>query len=249
MTTEFTTAINEKLRLIQRTDGPAFGTDAYLLAAFTRPDPSGTAAEFGGGSGVVSLLCASRQKFSRILCCEIMPEMADLIRRNAELNGLADTVIPCNTDVRDLTVGFTEGEIGTVFSNPPYFRAGTGRTNESPLKSAARREENGTVRDFCAAAARILRWGGRFFVVYRPERLAELIVSLRTCGLEPKRIVFVHPTADAPPSLVLAEAKKGAGEGLVFARPLVVCRDSQKSAYTDDMQSVYDRFTLEHLFT
>lgn len=248
MTEEYFTEINEDLRIIQRRGGLAFGTDAYLLAAFARGSADWSAAELGGGSGVVSLLCAQRRKFRRILCAEIQPALVDLIGRNAALNGLSGTVVPLCADVRDLSVRDTGGELDAVFSNPPYFRSGTGKTSDSPEKRAARQEENGTVRDFCAAAAGLLRWGGLFTVVYRPERMAELFCSLRAAGLEPKRIVFVHPAADAPPSLLLAEAKKGAGEGLVFARPLIVYRDSGRSVFTDDMQKVYDGFTLGHLF-
>lgn len=246
MTEEFLTEINENLKILQRRDGLAFGTDAYLLAAFVRGD--GNAAEFGGGSGVVSLLCASRGKFRRILCAEIQPALADLIGRNAALNGLEGRVVPLLSDVRDLTAGDTGGELSAVFSNPPYFRAGTGKVSDSPEKRAARQEENGTIREFCAAASRLLRWGGTFTVVYRPERMAELFYSLRLAGLEPKRIVLIHPVSDAPPSLLLLEAKKGAGEGLVFSRPLIVYRDPGKTVYTDDMQKVYDDFTLNHLF-
>jgi tRNA1(Val) A37 N6-methylase TrmN6 len=248
MTDEFITEINENVRLIQRRGGLAFGTDAYLLGAFVRPDPGGRAAEFGGGSGVVSLLCASRNRFARILCAEIQPALAELIRKNVELNGLDAVIEPLCADVRLLTVRDTGGELDAVFSNPPYFMAGTGRASESPEMRAARREENGTVRDFCAAASKLLRWGGLFTVVYRPERLTELLYSLRSAALEPKRIVFVHPAPDEPPSLVLAEAKKGAGQGLRYARPLIVYRDAAKSVYTDDMQAVYDGFTMDHLF-
>ena len=248
MTDEFITQINEDLRLIQRRGDLSFGTDAYLLGAFVRPVHGGRAAEFGGGSGVVSLLCAARHRFARILCAEIQPDLAELIRRNAALNGLESVVEPVLADVRELTVRDTEGELHAVFSNPPYFRAGTGKVNESPGMRAARREENGAIRDFCSAAGRLLRWGGLFTVVYRPERLTELLYSLRAAGLEPKRIVFVHPSSDAPPSLVLAEAKKGAGEGLTFARPLIVYRSAADSVYTEDMQAVYDTFSMEHLF-
>ena len=76
----------------------------------------------------------------------------------------------------------------------------------------------------------------------------ELMIRLHESGLEPKRAVFVHPSVSAPPSLVLIEAKKGAGEGMIFSRPLIVFRDADNSLYTDDMRAVYDGFTLEHLF-
>lgn len=240
--------INESLRLIERREGLTFGTDSYLLAAFVRPVPSGAAAELGGGCGVVSLLCAARGKFRRILCAEIQPAYADLIRRNAALNGLEDRMEAWEGDVRVLTVRETGGEVSAVFANPPYLRAGTGFPNAAGEKNAARREENGTFADFCAAAARILRWGGTFSLVYRPDRLTELFSSLRGAGLEPKRAVFVHPHPEAPPSLVLAEAKKGAAEGLRIARPLFVCPRPGDERCTPDMQAVYDAFTLEHLF-
>ena len=197
---------------------------------------------------VVSLLCAQKGKTRSVAAIERQAEFAELIARNAELNGLDAVIDPLCADVRVLTVRDTGGELDAVFSNPPYFMAGTGRASESPEMRAARREENGTVRDFCAAASKLLRWGGLFTVVYRPERLTELLYSLRSAALEPKRIVFVHPAPDEPPSLVLAEAKKGAGQGLRYARPLIVYRDAGKSVYTDDMQAVYDGFTMNHLF-
>ena len=245
---EIITPINEKLTLIQRAAGLTFGTDAYLLAVFVRGVPRGKAVELGGGTGVVSLLCAARDRFAHIDCAEIQPEYADLIARNAEANGLSSRIRPLLRDVRELTVRDTDGEVHAVFSNPPYLRPDSGRRNDSAEMNAARREDNGTVRDFCLAAARVLRWGGCFTVIYRPERLTELLYSLRGAGLEPKRIVFVHPTASSPPSLVLAEAKKGAGEGLLYARPLIVYADAGKTVYTDDMQAVYDFFSLSHLF-
>ena len=240
--------INENLRLIERRRGLTFGTDSYLLSAFVRPVPSGAAAELGGGCGVISLLCAARGKFRRILSAELQPEYAALIRRNAELNGMEARLEAWEGDIRALTVRETGGEVSAVFSNPPYLRPGTGFPNDADELNAARREEHGTFADFCACAARILRWGGTFTVVWRPERLTELFSSLRAAGLEPKKAVFVHPHPAAPPSLVLAEAKKGAGEGLVIARPLFVSASPGERGYTADMRAVYDNFTLEHLF-
>ena len=242
------TPINERLTLLSRRHGLTFGTDSYLLAAFVRTCPTGTAVELGGGTGVVSLLCLAREKFARILSAEIQSEYADLIRRNAALNGFSDRLDAWEGDIRALTVRETGGEVHAVFSNPPYLRAESGLTNESEEMNTARREVNGTIRDFALAASRLLRWGGTFAVVYRPDRLAELTVALREAGLEPKRMLLVHPTPASPPSLVLVEAKNGAGEGLTIARPLFVYPERAGGVYTSDMQAVYDNFTLAHLF-
>lgn len=242
------TPINERLSLLSRRRGLTFGTDSYLLAAFVRANPSGDAVELGGGTGVVSLLCLAREKFAQILSAEIQPEYADLIRRNAALNGLGDRLTAWEGDVRSLTVDVTGGEVRAVFSNPPYLPMSAGFTNDSDEMNTARREENGTIRDFAASASRLLCWGGLFTVVYRPDRLTELFTALRDARLEPKKMLLVHPTPASPPSLVLVEAKKGAGEGIRIARPLFIYPDKPGGAYTADMQAVYDDFSLAHLF-
>ncbi|MBE6625613.1 MAG: hypothetical protein E7628_00310 [Ruminococcaceae bacterium] len=246
--TERLDEINENLSLIQLKTGLTFGTDSYLLAAFARTQKNGVCVEFGGGTGVVSLLCASRDKFSFIHCAEIQPYFASLIDRNAEMNKLSGKVKSVLGDVRDLTPALFGGEVHSVISNPPYMKVSSGLDNATPEMNTARREENGTVDDFCASAARILRYGGYFTLVYRPDRMADLLYALKNNGLEPKRLITVYPTAESKPCLVLVEAKKGASSGLVCSRPLIIYKSKGTTEYTDDMQAVYDNFSLEHLF-
>ncbi len=246
--TERLDKINESLSLIQSKTGLTFGTDSYLLAAFSRPSPRGTCVELGGGTGVVSLLAVSRDRFAAIHTVELQPYFAELIARNASLNHLEDRVLPLCADVRGLTPERFGGEVQAVLSNPPYMKADSGKTNAAPEMNIARREENGTISDFCAAAKRLLKWGGYFTVVYRPDRFADLLCAMRENGLEPKRVVFVYPSAADKPCLVLTEAKKGGSSGLVIARPLIIYEDKAISQYTHDMQQVYDTFSLEHLF-
>lgn len=246
--TERLDEINENLSLIQLKTGLTFGTDSYLLAAFARTQKNGVCVEFGGGTGVVSLLAASREKYSIIYAAEIQPYFASLISRNAEMNGLSDKVKPILGDVRDLTPALFGGEVHSVVSNPPYMKTSSGLDNATPEMNTARREENGTIDDFAASAARLLRFGGYFTLVYRPDRLADLIFALKNNKLEPKRIVTIYPTTESKPCLVLVEAKKGASAGLVMSRPLVIYKSKGSTEYTDDMQAVYDNFSLEHLF-
>ena len=246
--TERLDSINENLSLIQYKEGLTFGTDSYLLAAFTRFQKSGTGVELGGGTGVVSLLAASRMRLETIHCAEIQPYFADLIRRNAELNGLGERVIPHHADVRDLTPETFGCEVHAVFSNPPYMKPGSGKDNASPEMNTARREENGTIFDFASAARRLLRHGGYFTAVYRPDRLAELLHAMRENRLEPKRLVMVYPSVTDKPCLVLSEGKKGASAGMVVSRPLIIYQDKASGQYTDDMNRVYDEFSLDFLF-
>ena len=246
--TERLDAINENLSLIQLKTGLTFGTDSYLLAAFSHTQKNGTAVEFGGGTGVVSLLAASRVKYKKIYCAEIQPYFADLIARNAELNGLPGRITPILTDIRDLKTTDVGGEVDSVFSNPPYMTVESGKNSDSLEMNIARRELNGTIDDFCQAAEKLLKFGGYFTVVYRPERFAELIFAMKSHSLEPKRAVLVYPSAEDKPCLVLVEAKKGGSPSLEFARPLIIYEDKKSGAYTDDMNAVYDMFSLDFLF-
>ncbi len=246
--TERLDEINESLRLIQLKKGLTFGTDSYLLAAFAHPRPNGLCVELGGGTGVVSLLAGAKNKYKRIVAAEIQPYFADLIRRNALLNSLEDRLSAFEGDVRALTVEVLGGEADAVLSNPPYMRARSGKSNAAPEMNVARREENGGIEDFCRAASRLLKFGGYATFVYRPDRMAELLCAMSAASLEPKRLVTVYPSAADKPCLILAEGKKGASPGLVMSRPLLIYRDPEKTLYTDDMQAVYDNFTLEHLF-
>lgn len=246
--TERLDEINESLSLISLKKGLTFGTDSYLLAAFAHPNPNGRCVEFGGGTGVVSLLCASKNKFSHITCAEIQEYFASLIRRNAEMNSLDHKITSVNSDIRELFPADLGGEVHAVISNPPYMKVTHGRENSASEMSIARREKNGTIRDFTSAAARLLKFGGYFTVVYRPDRLSELLSAMTDAGLEPKRLVLVYSTVEDKPCLVLAEGKKGASPGITVARPLVIYKKKGATEYTDEMQAVYDTFSTEHLF-
>lgn len=239
--------VNEHLRLIQRRDGPAFGTDAYLLYAYL---PAGKAfgriADLGGGTGILSLLCLTSGKAQNALCVEIQPGFADLIARNAALNGLSDRLIAVCKDVRGLTAADLGGPCDLALANPPYLAAKCGYHNENPAMDAARREIHGGVGDFCAAAARILREGGRFLAVYRPDRLPDLLFAMRTSGIEPKRLTAVYPSEKKPPSLILCEGRKGGSPGLFFTRPLILYTPGGQES--GELKRIYERGSFDESY-
>lgn len=239
--------INEHLRLIQKPGGLAFGTDAYLLYAYL---PAGKAfsrmADLGGGTGVLSLLCLASDKVQKAVCVEIQPEFADLIGRNAALNGLSDRLIPLCKDVRELSAADIGGFCDAVLTNPPYLSAECGYHNENPAMDTARREIHGTVADFCAAAARILRDFGRFLAVYRPDRLPDLLISMRQAGIEPKRLTAVHPSAGKPPSLILCEGRKGGAPGLFYTKPLIL--HTPDGGMSEELRQIYERGSFDESY-
>mgnify|MGYP003317431207 CR=1 FL=1 len=242
--------INEKLSLRERTDGLTFGTDAFLLAAFIRPAPRARAVELGAGTGVISLLCASKRKFAHVTAVEIQKEFVEIAARNVVENGLSDVVDVREGDVRELRVNDIGGEVNTVFANPPYMRADTGAANQSDAKNAARHEVFGGIDDFCACAARLLKTGGHFVSVWRPDRLCDLLAAMKTARLEPKRMTFVHADAETEPSMVLVDAVRGGAAGLRVTPPLLLhdcpCDVRGARRLSDAATRVYDECRLSY---
>ena len=237
--------INEYLRIIQKKDGLTFTTDAYLLAAFVSGRHS-RCADLGAGTGVVSLLCVPKGKAQAVFAVERQREFAELIERNAALNSLSERITALCADVREIGRGDVGGALDAVFANPPYFRAGAGMAAKSPIMHDARFEEHGTFADFAACAARLLRGGGSFYVVHRAERIADVLGGMRSAAIEPKRLILVCPDRVSPPNLILAEGKKGAGEGLTIAPPLVMYDEDRR--YTPALDRVYENCSLEFMF-
>lgn len=221
--------VNDKLRLIQKTDGLTFGTDALLLAAFASKHAT-KALELGGGSGIISLLLATRGRFSRIDCLEIQSEYAKLIERNVRLNGLEECVFPICADARNFPARTEMGSYDAVLSNPPYMTISSGASCENDAKEIARHEHFGGIADFANTASRALKYGGAFYVVFLPERLADLLEACRRAALEPKRLCFVSARASLSPSMVLLEARRGGKPGLFVTPPLLLREDGKDSA-------------------
>lgn len=217
---EIRTEINDGLVITERRDGLTFGTDALLLSAFVRRSPRSVGVELGCGTGAISLLLAKRNKLSKIHALELVPALAALTARNAEDNGLSFHVIAHRADVR--TWRFDSADV--VFSNPPYYVCG-GRASEHALRQIAMHEMNGTLGDFCRAAARMLRYGGLFYTVCRPDRTVDLFCAMRQAGLEPKVAQAVCRDSRHAPSLLLTQAKKGARSGLRQLRDLYLTED------------------------
>ena len=240
--------VNEQITIIQKKDGLTFGTDAFLLASFMNPQRRAFAVELGAGTGIISLLCATKNKFENITALEIQPDFYEITARNIELNSLADRINVKHCDVREVSANTLGKEADVVFSNPPYMSVDCGKRNESDRKYIARHEVCGNIGDFCAAASRILKHGGKFYCVWRPDRLSSLMSALKENKLEPKVMVFVHSDENAEPSMMLLSATKGGAEGLRILPPLLLnepCIDNNGTRkMTEKAKKIYDTMSF-----
>ncbi|MBQ9747109.1 MAG: methyltransferase, partial [Clostridia bacterium] len=214
----------------------------YLLSAYVMKQPKALAAEFGAGSGVISLLLAARGKLGRITAFEVQEKIAALAAKNVEANGFAGKIDVVCTDIREIPAEHN-GRYDLVFANPPYMRINSGKISENDADAASRHEVFGTIDDFAAAAGRLLKHGGTFTVVYTPDRLPALVAAMKNARLEPKRMTLVYPTASHTPSILLMEAKKGGADGIFCTRPLIIYKDKTSFSdanYTEEMKYIYE---------
>jgi tRNA1Val (adenine37-N6)-methyltransferase len=242
--------INENITLHQNEGSLAYGTDAYLLSAYMRRQTKERACEFGAGSGVISLLAAAKGNFSHITALEIQENIAKIAVHNVEINGFSEKIDVICRDIREKDVSMN-GAFGVVFSNPPYMTATSGKLGKNDADSASRHELNGGIDDFADAASRLLKYGGLFYAVYRPDRLAELLCACKLHGLEPKRMTLVYPTENHVPCLVLLEAKKNGAPGFFVTKPLIIYQSAKPQTndnYTDDMKYIYENGAFHELY-
>ena len=228
--------VNDNLKLIQKTDGLTFGTDALLLAGYINGKYK-RGCEIGSGSGIISLLLITREKIGSCVALEVQEEYAILTKRNAELNSLQEKLQTIHTDVRDYK---PEGEFDIVYSNPPYMKTDSGKKNTLDKKNIARHEVCGDITDFCRSARKMLKFGGCFAAVYRPDRLIDLLSAMRNNNIEPKRITFVHADTKSEPSIALVEGKAGGKCGLLVTKPLIIYEDRTHKGYSEDMKYIME---------
>ncbi len=210
------------------------GTDSFLLAAFARPKPGARVCDLGCGSGLLGILLLQRQGTLHVTGVDADGRAVDLARRCAERNGAGDRLTFLEADVREVRQHLPSSSFDLVISNPPYYPPASGRLPEDPVRRSARAEISCTLEDVCGAGRYLLRWGGRLALVHKPERLTDVLVSLREADCEPKRLRFVCAREGAAPSLLLVEGVRGGKPGLTVEPPLVLQGpDGEPSAETD----------------
>lgn len=196
------------------------GTDAVLLADFAK-DCRSRVCDLCAGCGQVALLLAAATE-AQLTCVELQEDAHRQTLHNIEMNGLEARMTAVCGDVRDIRALLPHGSFDTVVCNPPYYPAGSGYSAKNEALAIARTELCCTFEDICAAAAWLLPTGGSFYLVHKPERLAELLTTLRQHSLEPKQLRLVQHRQDSTPTLVLLKAVSGGKTGMTCLSTLLL---------------------------
>ena len=228
------------LKIIQNINGFCFGMDAVLLSDFAKNIKKGAKViDLGTGTGIIGLLLCEKTNLSKIIGIEIQEDVADMARRSIKLNNLEEKFEVLNEDIKNLKEKFEKESFDVVVTNPPYKKIGTGIINEEEKKLISRHEVTADLSEFIKTASLLLKNGGSFFMVHRPERLAEIINLLIENKLEPKVLKLVYPSVDKNPNLVLIKAVKGAKTFLTVEKPLIVYNERRE--YTDEILKIYNK--------
>ncbi len=217
-----TETLNGWLTMFPEAEGFPLGTDAMVLADYAALPRGAAVCDLCAGSGAVGLLLLSRDPSMRLTALELRQAACAAMERTAAENGIADRFSVLRGDLREIRSLLPAGSFTQVTCNPPYYPVGSGYQPETEAQAIARTELCCTLEDVCTAAAWLLKTGGCLWMVHRPERLTDLLCTLRAHSLEPKCLRTVLPRPNALPSLLLIKAVRGGKSGLRWDAPLVL---------------------------
>ncbi len=213
----------EKLKIIQDTAYYRFTSDSVLLSRFLRAKKGERVADFCSGSGIVGLhFFAENTGIEHVTLFELQAPLAQMSERTVALNGLTDSFTVENTPLQNIPTKYNE-HFSLVLCNPPYEKGGF--ENADYCKAICRKELTLSLGELCDAAARCLKFGGRFALVHRADRVAEVICALTARNLQPKKLQFVTGKAGDKPYLVLLSAVKGGKSGVEVLPTLVNAKE------------------------
>ena len=223
--------------IIQHPGKFCFGMDAVLLANFARVKKNERALDMGTGTGIIPILPTAKTEGKSFVGLEIQEESADMARRSVAHNHLEEKVEIVTGDIKEAAEIFGPVSFDVITVNPPYMIGQHGIANPSDAKAIARHEVLCTLDDILRESAKLLKFRGRFYMVHRPFRLAEILSKMVQAGIEPKRMRMVHPFIDKEPNMVLIEGMRGGNSRMTVEPPLIVYKEV--GVYNDELLVEY----------
>lgn len=224
-------------KIIQSKNKFCFGMDAVLLSGFAKVKAEEVVLDLGTGTGIIPILLEAKTEGKHFTGLEIQSESVDMARRSVLLNHLEHKIDMVEGDIKEASRIFGAASFDVVTSNPPYMTGNHGLTNPDMPKAIARHEVLCSLDDVIREGAKVLKPGGRFYLVHRPFRLVEIFNTLTKYKLEPKRMKMVHPFLEKEPNMVLIECQKGGRSRITIEAPLIVYKEP--NVYTDEVYEIY----------
>ena len=228
---------NGSMRVKQYGSGYRFSLDAVLLAQHARPSPDHTVLDLGTGCGIIPLILAYRYPKTKVYGVEVQTELADIATLNIAENHMEDRITIYCGDLKKLSQEMTSGPVDLVVTNPPYRKVTSGRLNPDQQRAVAKHELKTTLSDVVETARRMLRTSGRLVIIYAAERMVDIVIQMRSAGIEPKYIRMIHSSRKVNAKRILVEGKKGGRHGITIGPPLMIYR--KNGVYSDEVQAMF----------
>ena len=207
-------------------------TDSMLLHGVVRLPKNARVLDLGSGCGTLGTLLCAKDSSCHVTGIELDRAAHEAALENIRRNDLQERMVSICADLRTIPAWLASGSFDCCVSNPPYFTGGPA-SSQTPL---ARRDDCCSTNDLFAAASKMLKYGGDFVLVHKPERLAELCACAANHSLEPKRLCAVRHKPDGPVSLIMLSCRKGGKTGLIWED---VCLTDEKGNPSDYYRSIY----------
>jgi len=230
------------IQVIQKKDAFRFGVDAVLLANFARVRKDAKIVDLCSGTGIIPFILAGKTFASDIIGVEIQEELVDMANRSVGYNNLEHKVKFLHGDLKDEDLIKSIPKVDIVTVNPPYKLQNSGLININDKNAISRHEICCTLEDVIIAARILLKDSGRVYMVHRPDRLVDILCTMRKHRIEPKRIRMVHPSVNKAPNIVLIEGQRDGGAFLKWETPLYV--HTQDGGYTKEIVDMYNSDTI-----
>lgn len=227
------------LMLIQKKDGFKFGIDAVILADFAKNAKSARTLDLCTGTGVVPVLLSAKTETADICALEIQPEICSMAKRTVEYNGLGERIHITEGDLKNAVQIYGKSSFDKITCNPPYIKGGAGLLNSADTKAVSRHEILCSLEDVIKVSSALLMPMGRFFMVHRPSRLADILCLMREHKIEPKTLRLVHPSPYKAANLLLVEGIKNGGRELKMLPPMYVY--DERGEYSKEINEIYGR--------
>lgn len=230
----------QNLKIIQNTEGFCFGIDSVLLSDFAKNIKNNAKViDLGTGTGIIATLLCAKTNLSKVVGVEIQEDVANMAKRSIKLNNLDKKFEVINDNINNLKNHFNASNFDVVVTNPPYKKLNTGIINEEEKKLISRHEVKADLKDFIEIAFYLLKDKGEFYMVHRPERLIDIITTMRECKIEPKQIRFVCSNPEKEPKLILIKGVKNAKPFLKVEKNLYIYQEN--GTYTKEIMEIYNK--------
>lgn len=228
----------EGLKIIQNTDYFSFSLDSVLLPNFVKiPKKCKNILDIGTGNAPIPLILTTKTK-ATITAIEVQKEIFEMAKETIEINGVQNQINLLNDDVKNIGKYFKCEYFDVILSNPPYFKVEElSKKNDNIVKANARHELLLNLDQLILIAFKYLKNNGVFAMVYRTERLTDVLNTMRKNRIEPKRITIIFPKENVKSNLFLVEGIKNANYGLMEIKKIVV--HDENGNYTDSVLNYF----------